>query len=253
MSYKATNWAWEQALKSGDKFVLVALADMADEKHSCFPSQATLARMVGASERTVRGSVARLTDMGLLSREERRRKDGRKSSDRYFLSVGMDQRQNLPVDDFTGNPRPTSPATHDDFTGRSDRYIEEEPSENHQKEPSDTSGVELFVLEAPQITAGGPTFDEFWAVWPKKVAKPDALRAWVKAVKNVSASLIVEAAILYRDNPSIPERKFIPYAATWLNRAGWDDELPSGGAAPMQRARDVLDLGRQMAAERAAS
>ena len=66
MSYKATNWAWELGLKMPEKFVLVALADMADEKQSCYPGQATLSRMTGASESTVRRALNRLEDGGLL-------------------------------------------------------------------------------------------------------------------------------------------------------------------------------------------
>ncbi|MBW9093138.1 hypothetical protein JNB62_05535 [Microbacterium jejuense] len=96
------------------------------------------------------------------------------------------------------------------------------------------------------------SFEDFWAVWPKKVAKPDALRAWTKATKKVAGERIVEAAIAYRDNPGIPDRLFIPYPATWLNRAGWDDELPQprggGVAAPDARVLDGIDRGRRLAA-----
>lgn len=47
MSYRALNWAWEADLPMPQKFVLVALADMADEKDSCYPGQERLARMTG--------------------------------------------------------------------------------------------------------------------------------------------------------------------------------------------------------------
>lgn len=153
MSYKATNWAWEQPLKSIDKFVLVALADMADEQQSCFPSQQTLARMVGASEVTVRRSIVRLSEFGLLTREERRRKDGRKSSDRYFLKITELHRSNRPVGDFTDQIGATSPIIQDDFTGQSDRYIEEEPSVNHQRTISGARKRATRIPEPFMLTA----------------------------------------------------------------------------------------------------
>lgn len=126
--------------------------------------------------------------------------------------------------------------------------------ERQERDEEDSAfGAAVALFEAPQILPSGPSFDDFWSVWPKKVAKPDALRAWAKAIKQVAPERIVAGAVAYRDNPGIPEKQFIPYPATWLNRSGWDDELPTRDAAPLQRAHDVLDLGRQMAAERAAS
>jgi hypothetical protein len=53
MPYTTVSWAWQAAgLTSTQKFLLVALADMADENHSCFPGQATLAEMTGTSRRS---------------------------------------------------------------------------------------------------------------------------------------------------------------------------------------------------------
>ena len=88
MAYQATNWAWEIELPMAQKFVLIALADMADESFSCFPGQRKLSSMTGAGERTVRRALKELEETGLLVREERRAKDGYRTSDRYILRVG---------------------------------------------------------------------------------------------------------------------------------------------------------------------
>lgn len=88
MSYKALNWAWElEELRSSQKFVLIALADMADDKHSCFPGQDRLAAMTGMSVDTVSRAVRALERRGLLRRVARRRANGYRTSDRYFLQV----------------------------------------------------------------------------------------------------------------------------------------------------------------------
>lgn len=94
------------------------------------------------------------------------------------------------------------------------------------------------------------SFEDFWSVWPKKVAKPDALRAWAKATKAVDGERIVAGAIAYRDNPGIPDKQFIPYPATWLNRAGWNDDLPSAQvrSGPAERLQGTYDMAQRLQA-----
>lgn len=103
MSNKALTWAFDQDLPMAQKFTLVVLADYADEEHSCFPGQATIARKIGATERTVRNALASLEEAGLLYREHRYRANGSRTTDRYFLPVNASgssphhYRQILPV------------------------------------------------------------------------------------------------------------------------------------------------------------
>lgn len=86
MSNRALTWAFSAKLPTTQKFVLVVLADMADERNSCFPSQRHIAAKVGASERTVRGALHALEDGGWV-RRERRDTRGIRATDRYFLPV----------------------------------------------------------------------------------------------------------------------------------------------------------------------
>lgn len=90
MSNRAITWALTTALPTTPKFVLVVLADLADEEDSCFPGQDYLARATGAGERTVRRALTTLEEGGYLVRQQRRRPNGSRTSDRYFLQVGRD-------------------------------------------------------------------------------------------------------------------------------------------------------------------
>jgi ribosomal protein L44E len=90
MSNEAITWAYRQDITNGAKFVLVALADMADEAHSCYPGQAKLAQMTGQSERTVRRQLAELEIAGYITRARRFDKAGHRTSDRYKLPVDAD-------------------------------------------------------------------------------------------------------------------------------------------------------------------
>jgi pyocin large subunit-like protein len=89
MSYRATHWAYDLPLIGPSKFVLVALADMADEENSCYPGQKRIAAMTGFSEKTVSRAINSLEEMGLLAREQRHGNFGYRTSDRYKLHLGV--------------------------------------------------------------------------------------------------------------------------------------------------------------------
>lgn len=88
MSNRAVAWAFDvEGLTPTQKFLLVALADFADDENSCYPGQELLARRICASRETVSRNLSRLAKLGFISREERRRSDGRRSSDRFVLHL----------------------------------------------------------------------------------------------------------------------------------------------------------------------
>lgn len=71
-----------------------------------------------------------------------------------------------------------------------------------------------------------PTFDEFWAAWPKREAKKDARRAWDKlSAANKAAALAALPAHVARWRNEGRSRNHIPHPATWLNGERWEDEL----------------------------
>lgn len=88
MSHWASTWAYEQEIQpSGKKFVLVALANFADEDGFCYPSQETLAVMTGQTARSVRSHLASLEEDGIIQRKHRRGKTGQRTSDGYTLKA----------------------------------------------------------------------------------------------------------------------------------------------------------------------
>lgn len=92
MSNHAITWAYEQHVSQcGAKFVLVALADYADENGFCYPSQETLAKMTSQKERTVRAHLKQLEADGFLKRERRRLPGGKWTSDGYQLQAPQER------------------------------------------------------------------------------------------------------------------------------------------------------------------
>lgn len=69
-------------------------------------------------------------------------------------------------------------------------------------------------------------FQSFWAIWPKKTAKLDALKAWHQMGCEEIAPKIYRAIQTQKDHLwSGSERKFIPNPATWLRAGRWEDEV----------------------------
>lgn len=76
-------------------------------------------------------------------------------------------------------------------------------------------------------------FDEFWSSYPRKVARPQAQKAW----KKIKPDDEVQSAIhegLSSAKQSEQWRKdggaFIPHPATWLNNRRWEDDQPMNGS-----------------------
>jgi DNA-binding Lrp family transcriptional regulator len=87
VSSDALTWAFRQSTSSGAKFVLVALADLADHAHRADPPQQQLADMTGQSVRTVQRCIAELDEAGLILRERRNESYSVRKPDAYRLPV----------------------------------------------------------------------------------------------------------------------------------------------------------------------
>lgn len=226
MAYQATHWAWELELPTTQKFTLIALADMADEAFTCYPGQARLAKMIGSSVATVRRALASLEEQGLITRTQRRRDDGYRSSDRFQLHVGRSCR-NLSGKNLTAQ----SVAPHRSSTPNLIAHGAGVITSRSTRESPD-----LFALD--EIAAVG-TFEEFYEAYPRHVGKGDAQRKFdaIVRAKKATAQQLVDAARRLAADPNLPEKKFVPHPATWLNQGRWDDEpLPARGGSERQAA-----------------
>lgn len=87
---------------------------------------------------------------------------------------------------------------------------------------------------APKKDVHAERFIEFWSVYPKKVGKGAAEKAWSKIKPNAELHLKILSAIerqkmseqWLRDNG-----QYIPNPATWLNQRRWEDELQEANPA----------------------
>ena len=90
MSIEAINWALKVEMKGTcSKFILVVLANYANEKEECFPSQKLLAERCAMNDRSVRRCLLGLENLGLIERVSRKRSDGTYTSDLYKLNINQ--------------------------------------------------------------------------------------------------------------------------------------------------------------------
>ena len=68
------------------------------------------------------------------------------------------------------------------------------------------------------------SFAKFWDVYPRKLGKGEAFKAFEKAVRKHGADVVMDGVRCLASDPNLPEPQFIPRAATWLNGERWGDD-----------------------------
>ena len=63
-------------------------------------------------------------------------------------------------------------------------------------------------------------FDEFYNIYPRKIAKQNALKSYARALKDTDSITILNALKKYKFSS---DTQYIPHPATWLNQKRWND------------------------------
>jgi hypothetical protein len=98
---------------------------------------------------------------------------------------------------------------------------------NVSETPPETEQIQITETEKKKETrevalSSDFEFEDFWKLWPNKVGKPAALRAFVSARKRAGLDAIVDGIFAYiRDKP--PDRAWLN-PATFLNQNRWEDQ-----------------------------
>lgn len=251
MSFHAERWAWAQPLPTSEKIVLLKLAHHADSKtHETYPSVRNIADATGLSERQVQRYLKGFVTRGILAIEDN--EGGGRGKTRiyrftYANGVTLPDGEKGDIDEERVTPM-TERVTSNDTVSNIERVTPEaakgdisdekgdiyaranpEPSVmNHQRElspPSPSKRKRGELTEAQQ-----DRFDRWYAVYPKKRSKLDAVKAWQKidpddALVDRMVAKVAEWADSHewtKDNG-----QFVPNPATWLNRGQWEDGSPA--------------------------
>lgn len=189
VSYEALAWAARQRTGSiSTKAILFQLANMSDHAGRSWPSLKYIADVVECTRRTVIRAIDDLAANGFIYVENRSAPDGVNMSNVYLLAMTTPQ-----------------PAEKSDSAQQPDPVQASEVGE-------DESSV--------------PKFSYFWNLYPRKVGKSNAGKAWAKlkstdrkaAIDDIRKRVSTDPQWL-RDNG-----EFVPHPATYLNGERWTDE-----------------------------
>ncbi len=152
MSIRALNWAFGLDLNnSTQKFILVALADSADDFGICWPSYDTIGKKCSIARRSVIRSINALVEQGLITKTKRYRKDGFNNSNAFCLNMGVDIADDHPLKEVVTQSHPMVTESHSGSDTESPK-----PSLNPLKEKKALTRIE-FMREVDQ----GYTSDDF--------------------------------------------------------------------------------------------
>jgi uncharacterized protein YdaU (DUF1376 family) len=123
-----------------------------------------------------------------------------------------------------------------------EQALNHKEEEEDKEEDKDINKKELFV--------------SFWNVYPIKVGKGAAMKAFEKAIRTTDAEVIIKGAERYKLDPNRVQG-YTAHASTWLNAQRWLDEpLPPRNLSPqeikekeLQEARIKSEREKEEAAE----
>ena len=208
------NWRWEdQDLDPYALRVAGWIASHADTYLRDYVTRNEIARRTGISAGKVTGSLNVLSELGIVDVIDvpiEQSAGGHRLQIRFNFDVWEDVQPRSPHDRAPVTTRP-DPGHHMTSTKGA-----------QEEEQRDTSSTDV-----------DGEFAAFWELYPNKVSKPHALKAWRKARRSADAPAVIAglAPWLARWKAEQTEKKFIPHASTWLNGERWTD-APAEPAAP---------------------
>ena len=205
MSFQAMAWAVKQKLPSREKFILIMLANYADENSTCWPSNGRLCDELGMSKNTLLAGLRALAELGIIE-IIKRSEDGYTLPNKYRLQierVGSNSERGV-VRQLNGGgsnfePKPIiEPITKDSIVG----------------------------------------FETFWMACPRRIGKEAARKAYVKARKQASDAELLAGIRRYAASRAGQDETYTAHPATWLHQGRWADE-PAGYQSAMEPKREM--------------
>lgn len=100
--------------------------------------------------------------------------------------------------------------------------FDNKPTTNRQQ--TDTNNTH----NKQEINIYAQKFDQFYAAYPKKIAKQSAIKAWqkLKPDDDLMTKIMQGLERWKKSNDWLKENgQYIPYPATWINQRRWEDEI----------------------------
>jgi DNA-binding MarR family transcriptional regulator len=195
----------QQGLKPATKIVLYWLADHHNgETGKCFPSLARLCKVTEMGKTALVGHLDTLEKLGLIERLRKYDDNGAFKSTDYVLTLKDDtlvRNTDNPCSDFT------PPLVRNANTNLVSNNLGSKPYTSSKDDE-----VNYY-------------FDQLWEMYPRKVGKGQARKAYVTASKKIDFFDLLPKLEAYVSTLDGKDKQYMPHLATWLNGERWADEV----------------------------
>lgn len=182
-----------------------------------------LAEQNGCGKDKLRGYIRELESAGYLTRSEKQRHNSRGHLAGYDYITGNPPLADLPTKVQPTKVQPTK---------------ENPPHKNTiQKNTIEKKTIEIDTYRQDTDIA----FDQFWSVYPRRVGKGTARKAFERAIRDWSIAEVLDGAKRLAEDPNLPDVQFIPHPSTWLNREGWTDDPYPARDGKKQETKRLID------------
>jgi len=209
----------ERTTTGAERLVLLVLANHAhNDSWECWPSVELIGDEANIPRRrTVQAALADLEAKGLIERKINGAIDTRIPAGKrptLYRIVGV-AKSATPQPGGVENRRAGVSQTATQ-TVSEPSPVGKSPSGSHQRalDGAAFTGDELIEVH----------FERFWSLYPRKVDKGHARKAYRQALKRTDPDAIVAGVERYARSVKGKEPRFIAHAATWLNGDRWLDE-----------------------------
>lgn len=194
------NVRYDESLTPNAKLLYGEITALCNEKGYCWATNSYFAGLYNVSKVSISKWIGSLKDAGYISIEMEQDRGTKQILNRYIrlLNGGIKEKLNTP------QRKVNDP-------------IKEKFKDNNTV--NTTSNITVNNIDH---------FESFWTVYPRKVGKAQARKAWDKLkLDDDTVKLIAEniALRLKHGEWSDVNKTFIPHASTYLNNARWEDEV----------------------------
>lgn len=194
------NVRYDESLTPNAKLLYGEITALCNEKGYCWATNGYFAELYNVSKVSISKWIGSLKDAGYVSIEMEQDRGTKQILNRYIrlLNGGIKEKLNTP------QRKVKDP-------------IKEKFKDNNTV--NTTSNITVNNIDH---------FESFWTVYPRKVGKAQAKKAWDKLNLNDDTVMLIAENIALRIKHgewSDANKTFIPHASTYLNNARWEDEV----------------------------
>lgn len=238
----------DETLTIMEKMLLVEIDSLCGEK-GCWATNQHLAKFLGISKDRVSKLISGLVKRNYLKITIKYVPGTKQVKERVlYTTIGYGQKQLEGIGENTDTPpveitgTPIGENNEESNTGISNTSFSNTLS--NTKHTAREDGENRHGGEKAR-TPSQKRFDEFWSVYPRKVGKGAAEKAYAKIKPDQELQDQIMGAIADAKQ-SFSWRKdngqYIPNPATWLNQRRWEDELPEEALVKNKNTRSAYDI-----------